>query len=473
MAAIDPKLLALQRLYHWERTAPDAVCLSQPMGGGSVMDMTWAQVGAQVRQMATHLRSQGWDAGSKVAILSKNCSWWLMSDLAIWMAGHVSVPLYPTLAADTVGQILAHSEAKACFVGKLDDWQAMKSGVPADMSCISYPLSPLDAIRSYPGWDSICKANEPMPGEVTRQGDELATLIYTSGTTGMPKGVMHSFGTFAWAIDAGIERTRMDSNDRMLSYLPLAHVVERVLVEHGWLHTGFHVFFAESLDTFAADLQRARPTIFFSVPRLWVKFQQGIHHKLPPAKLNLLLSIPIISGVIRRKVLTGLGLDQCRFAAGGAAPMPVALLAWYRRIGLPINEGYGMTENLAVSHLTLTGTNQEGTVGPQYAASSNVDHADLLQGKLLLMVGELDTNVDPSSTMQVVNALIKAGKNFDLLIYPGEDHNAGRGGKYADYGERKRFDFFVRHLLNQTPPEWSAAASDLATTKDLATKTAK
>ena len=367
MAAIDPKLLALQRLYHWERTAPDAVCLSQPMGGGSVMDMTWAQVGAQVRQMATHLRSQGWDAGSKVAILSKNCSWWLMSDLAIWMAGHVSVPLYPTLAADTVGQILAHSEAKACFVGKLDDWQAMKSGVPADMSCISYPLSPLDAIRSYPGWDSICKANEPMPGEVTRQGDELATLIYTSGTTGMPKGVMHSFGTFAWAIDAGIERTRMDSNDRMLSYLPLAHVVERVLVEHGWLHTGFHVFFAESLDTFAADLQRARPTIFFSVPRLWVKFQQGIHHKLPPAKLNLLLSIPIISGVIRRKVLTGLGLDQCRFAAGGAAPMPVALLAWYRRIGLPINEGYGMTENLAVSHLTLTGTNQEGTVGPQYA----------------------------------------------------------------------------------------------------------
>ena len=98
-------------------------------------------------------------------------------------------------------------------------------------------------------------------------------------------------------------------------------------------------------------------------------------------------------------------------------------------------------------------------IGAQYSASSNVDHAGLLQGKLLLMFGELDTNVDPSSSMQVVNALIKAGKNFDLLIYPGEDHNAGRGGQYADYGERKRFDFFVRHLLNQTPPEWSAAAA--------------
>jgi dipeptidyl aminopeptidase/acylaminoacyl peptidase len=95
-------------------------------------------------------------------------------------------------------------------------------------------------------------------------------------------------------------------------------------------------------------------------------------------------------------------------------------------------------------------------IGPQYSASSNVDNAHLLQGKLLLMVGELDTNVDPASTLQVVNALVKANKNFDLLIYPGEDHNAGRGGQYADYGERKRFDFFVRHLMGQNPPEWSA-----------------
>lgn len=103
-------------------------------------------------------------------------------------------------------------------------------------------------------------------------------------------------------------------------------------------------------------------------------------------------------------------------------------------------------------------------IGPQYAASSNVDHAGLLQGKLLLMVGELDTNVDPSSTLQVVNALLKANKNFDFLIYPGEEHNAGRGGQYADYGERKRFDFFVRHLMNQNPPDWSAPITTTTTT---------
>ena len=96
-------------------------------------------------------------------------------------------------------------------------------------------------------------------------------------------------------------------------------------------------------------------------------------------------------------------------------------------------------------------------IGPQYSASSNVDHAAKLQGQLLLIVGELDTNVDPASTLQVVTALLKANKNFDFLMIPGAEHNAGRGGDYADYGERKRFDFFVRHLMGQNPPEWSTS----------------
>ena len=364
MNAAKPESLALQRLVHWERTSPDRIALSQPMGGGVVRDFTWVQVADQVRRMAAHLKAQGWEPGSKVAILSKNCAWWLMSDLAIWMAGYVSVPLYPTLTSGTVAQILTHSEARACFVGKLDGWEGMKPGVSAGLPCISYPLSPPDAIATFEGWEAICTRTPPLKGEVTRGADELCTLIYTSGTTGKPKGVMHSFGNFAWALDSGIKRIPMTAEDRMLSYLPLAHVVERVLVEHGWLHTGMRVYFAESLETFTVDLQRARPTIFFSVPRLWVKFQQGVHHKLPPTKLNLLLSIPIIGGLVRRKVLKALGLDQCRIAAGGAAPMPVALLAWYRKLGLPNNEGYGMTENLAISHLTLPGHNQEGTVGP-------------------------------------------------------------------------------------------------------------
>ncbi len=367
MNTVPAEFLALQRLYHWEQTTPSNITLTQPIGNGVTRDFTWAQVADQVRRMAAHLKSQAWEPGSKVAILSKNCAWWLMSDLAIWMAGYVSVPLYPTLSSGTVRQILKHSEARACFVGKLDDWNSMKPGMPDGLPCISYALSPADVCQRFESWDTICVRTEPLTGTPLRDADELATLIYTSGTTGLPKGVMHSFENFAWALDQGIARIPMTAQDRMLSYLPLAHVVERVLVEHGWLRTAMHVFFAESLETFTVDVQRARPTIFFSVPRLWVKFQHGVHQKLSPATLLLLLRIPLLSGLLRRKLLMALGLDQCRIAAGGAAPMPVALLAWFRMIGLPINEGYGMTENLAVSHLTLPGENQEGSVGPAYA----------------------------------------------------------------------------------------------------------
>ncbi|MBP5991521.1 MAG: AMP-binding protein [Piscinibacter sp.] len=373
-AAIAPEHLALQRLYHWEKSAPERRVFTQPLGGGVLRTMNWRELMDETRRMAAHLQSYGFAPGSRIAILSKNCAHWLMSDWAIWMAGHVSVPLYPTLAADTIRQILQHSEAKLLFVGKLDGWEAMKPGVPAGLPCIAYPLAPP---TDYPGWDEIVKRTPPLQGEPLRDGDELSTIMYTSGTTGSPKGVMHSFATFAWSIQAGLKRVPIDTNSRMLSYLPLAHVAERTLVEHGLLATGMEVFFAESLDTFTADLQRARPTVFFSVPRLWVKFQQGVFAKMPPAKLERLLKIPLLRGIVKKKILGALGLDQCRFAAGGAAPMPPELLGWYARLGLPIIEVYGMTENCGVSHATVPGVQRPGTVGlPYEGVGSRLDPAN-------------------------------------------------------------------------------------------------
>ena len=372
-AAVTPDALALQRLYHWEKTQPDRVVLTQPTGGGTTTDYTWQQVLDHTRRMAAHLKGLGYPAGTRIALLSKNTAHWLMCDFAIWMAGYVSVPLYPTLAAETIRQILTHSEARLLFVGKLDGWDAMKSGIPDALPCIALPLSPPNA---FPSWDSIVKATAPMNGEPVRDGNELSTIMYTSGTTGMPKGVMHSFATFAWSIRSGLGRIPLGLATRMLSYLPLAHVAERSLVEHGLLATGMRVYFAESLETFTADLQRARPTAFFSVPRLWVKFQQGVHAKMPPAKLQRLLSLPIIKGIVARKIRTALGLDQCAFAAGGAAPMPPELLAWYARLGLPIVEVYGMTENCGVSHATLPGVQSPGTVGLPYdGVQSRIDAA--------------------------------------------------------------------------------------------------
>lgn len=361
---VSDDALALQRLYHWEKTVPDKVALTQPLGNGLVRDYTWKQLVDESRRMAAHLVSLQFAPGSRIAILSKNTAHWLMTDFAIWMAGHVSVPLYPTLAANTIRQILDHSEASLLFIGKLDGFEGMKSGIPAHLPCIALPLAPA---TEHPKWEDIVARTAPLPGEPVRPGDELSTIMYTSGTTGAPKGVMHSFATFAWAAQSGLKRvSAINANARMLSYLPLSHVAERTLVEHGILATAMHVFFAESLDTFTADLQRARPTVFFSVPRLWVKFQQGIGKKMPPAKLDRLLKIPVLRGVVRKKILTALGLQDCVFAAGGAAPMPPELLRWYNKLGLDLVEVYGMTENCGVSHATLPGKQRPGTVGLPY-----------------------------------------------------------------------------------------------------------
>ncbi|MDD5334004.1 MAG: AMP-binding protein [Rhodoferax sp.] len=355
--------LPLPCFYRWERQRANQVYLTQPTTGGAVQDLTWSQAGDQVRRMASWLQTQAWPIGSRVAIIGKNSAHWVLADLAIQMAGHVSVPLYPTFNGEALSYVLAHCEARACFVGKMDEIGNLQTGLAADLPVIALPLAPaIKALR----WSDLIASSLPMQESPTPDGESVCTIIYTSGTTGKPKGAVHTFNTIAWGVSSATRRVRMSSDDRYLSYLPLAHVAERMLIEQGSLRYGGHIFFAEALDTFVQDLQRARPTIFFSVPRLWVKFQQGVHAKMPAAKLKRLLALPLIGWLVRRKILKGLGLDQCRIAAGGAAPMPADVLHWYRDLGLDLIEVYGMTENCAISHSTMPGSSRTGTVGLPY-----------------------------------------------------------------------------------------------------------
>ncbi len=355
--------LTLPCFYRWERERAKHTFLTQPTGGGATQEISWHEAGDQVRRMAAWMQAQGWSAGSRVAILGKNSAHWILADLAIQMAGYVSVPIYPTFNGEALAYILQHSEARACFVGKMDDTINLKTGLAADLPVIALPLAPGIAALQ---WNDLTAASAPLKTSPTPTGETVCTIIYTSGTTGKPKGVVHTFHNMAWGISSATRRVPMTTEDRYISYLPLAHVAERMLIEQGALRYGGHIFFAEALDTFVQDLQRARPTIFFSVPRLWVKFQQGVHAKMPARKLNRLLSLPLIGRLVRHKILKGLGLDQCHIAAGGAAPMPADVLHWYRRLGLDLIEVYGMTENCAISHATLPGSPRVGTVGLPY-----------------------------------------------------------------------------------------------------------
>lgn len=357
--------LMLDYVYEHELKRPNHVFLTQPVGAGQVVDYSWAQVVDQARRMAAHLKSQGFEPGARVAMLAKNSAHFMIAELAIWMAGYTTVAIFPTETASAVRYVLEHSEARLLFVGKLDNWDLQAPGLPANLPCIALPLSPC---KSFETWDAITSRTQPVEGRPSRAPDDLAMLAYTSGSTGQPKGVMHSFASASSATECLVANYRAEMGEdailRVLSYLPLAHVYERAYIECCALLMGTaHVYFAESLDTFIQDLRRARPTFFISVPRLWIKFQQAIFARIPERKLGMLLHIPVVGKLVGRKILTGLGLDQVAVAGSGSAPIPATVIQWYRRLGLPLLEGYAMTEDFACSHASTLTQNLPGCVG--------------------------------------------------------------------------------------------------------------
>jgi len=358
----------------WCSKYPNEIWMCQPMGGGELNKVfhTYGEARTEVIKIATYIASLGLEPGSRIALMSKNCSWWILADLAIVMSGHVTVPIYPTLTGGTVEYILEHSGSQLCFVGKLDKnpWNEMKNGLPASLPVVTFPLCPdLDgeAKEKYVAWDSIlADTTRTAITPVQRSPEEMATIIYTSGSTGKAKGVMHDFQTMFVTTKGFCDAINVTSHDRYMSYLPLAHGMERWLGECVSLYGGNKVYFADSLATFVQDLNRARPTLFMSVPRLWTKFQAGVFLKMPPAKLNFLLSVPCINLLIRKKILRGLGLDSVRIAGSGSAPIPGDLIQWYKNLGLELLEGYGMTENFNYSHMSKEGMGKPGFVGQPY-----------------------------------------------------------------------------------------------------------
>jgi long-chain acyl-CoA synthetase len=335
----------LQLFLEWERKSPDRIFLRQPIEG-EWHPLSYREAGDQIRRVSSFLQEQ-LPAKSNVAMLSKNCAEWILVDLAIMMAGHISVPIYPTLSASAIAPLLDHSESKMIILGKLDAYESQRDAIKHPIIRVSFDRYGLsEGIL----WSSIVKNTPPsmpatLPGE-----DDIMTIMYSSGTTGEPKGVMLTHGAFGFVGERVARALKITGPERFFSYLPLSHIAERGLMEMVALHCGGTISFTESLDKFAANLEEERPTIFGGVPRVYTKFQEGVLKKIPQKKLKLLLSIPIIGSVIAKKIRTKLGLNDARVVVCGAAPTPVPLLKWFDRIGIRICEVYGMTENTALSH---------------------------------------------------------------------------------------------------------------------------
>ena len=346
----------LSAFYHWERQTPQQIFLRQPFPDGW-RSWTFQQAGDECRRIATALRSFNLKPESNIAILSKNCAHWIMADLAIMMAGHVSVPIYPTLSASGIQELLQHCEASAIFVGKLDDYQTQRAAIPSGLQKISFPYGVTDGMK----WEELLR-HEPLTENTSPDPDRIASIMYSSGTTGTPKGVMLSFGAFGYVGMQVKKYLRLSRPQRFFSYLPLSHIAERALMEMVALSSGSAISFAESAEKFQENLRGEKPTIFGGVPRIFAKFQEGVLKKLPQSKLDRLLALPGIDILVKRSIIRKLGLAHAPVVVCGAAPTPVPLLEWFNRLGIEVREMYGMTENTAYSHANFR-LIKNGTVG--------------------------------------------------------------------------------------------------------------
>jgi long-chain acyl-CoA synthetase len=356
--------LPLQRIYACERNWASQMLFTQPLHG-EVMGWTWGSAMQEARRVAAWLQEQGWPPGSRIVILSKNCAWWIMADFAIWMAGYVSVPFFPAARDASLASLFRHCQPVACFLGQLEHALPLNEDIFQQLPYVAFPNCA--SKHTPPGsalWSDIVEKHAPLEGDPLRQAGGVATIIYTSGTTGQPKGAMHTFRSLS-LMGKSMEPAfgkNPEGIDRILSYLPLAHVAERAIVEMNALFAPMHIFFTEGQPTFLPDLVRSRSTIFFSIPRLYIRFQQGVYEKIHEKKLKRLLAIPIVGRLVRKKILRTLGLGGTRLICSGGAAIPVEIIDWYRKLGVNFLEGYGMTET-GITHVPLPGKYRVGFVG--------------------------------------------------------------------------------------------------------------
>ncbi len=355
--------------YEWERKLKDKPFLRQPFGD-KWEEYTWGETGQMARKLATGLKTLGLPPKSHIGLMSKNCREWIIADLAIYMAGYVSVPFFPTLNSKELKSLLHFGDVSALFMGKVNAWDEIKNGIPDDMPLIAFPhYKDCSEISVGHQWFDFINKFEPQQEDFYPDRSDVWTIIFTSGTTGTPKGVVLDYQTnenteCLTTPEHNPLRVDFNGKNSFFSYLPLNHIAERIVVEWTCFRYGGTISFTESIETFAQNLGSVQPTVFFGVPRIYTKFQMGILSKFPQEKLNKLLSIPIVSSLLKMVLKKKLGLSKAKAIVTGAAPMQESQRVWYRKLGVKITNGYGMTENCAIcTQLPGEITDKPGSVG--------------------------------------------------------------------------------------------------------------
>ena len=384
---------------------PKAVLLRHCRPDG-YRDWSTAAFFDEVRAVSLGLASMRVQPGDRVALMCESRPEWAIADFAILTAGAITVPVYPTLSPPQVRYILQDAGVKAAIVSdaaQMDKVRQVWNDLPeleivavvdtAGVLRDDERIRPLKEIETFGRWQM---QEDPLAAERFRTGvlmrgeHELATIVYTSGTSGEPKGVMLTHANLLSNVRATQIDLPLSADDVALSFLPLSHVFER-MVFYRYLYSGLSVAFAESLTTIGRDLARVRPTVMTGVPRVYDKFMAAVHENLdkaPPLKRRLfkwamatgqaytrrldarrrasaVLAVKhaVADALVFRKIRAKAG-GRVRLAISGSAPLNIAVGEFFRTIGMPICEGYGLTETSPVLSFNPPGRQRLGTVGP-------------------------------------------------------------------------------------------------------------
>ncbi len=397
------------KFYDWEEKFKNKPFLRQPFGD-DWEEYSWGQTGLMARKLATGLKSLGLPKGSHIGLMSKNCREWIIADLAIIMAGYVSVPFFPNLKSNEIKNLLEFGDVKALFVGKVEDWAEIKKGISDDIPIIAFPHyehnSKID--KGYQ-WSEFIEKHEPQMENYHPNLDDVWTIIFTSGTTGNPKGVVLNYKInqntdVMYTKEYNPLCVDFKGNNTFFSYLPMNHIAERIAIEFTAFKNGGVISFTESIDTFVKNLSEVQPSVFFGVPRIYTKFQLGILSNFSQKKLDLLLSIPVLSIFIKNILKKKLGLGKAKVIVSGAAAMQVAQRDWFKKIGVNITIGYGMTENCAVT-TQLPGSNfnkpgSVGTVQPNVEIKIDQNTEEILMRGPYVMLGYYNDTETTNNTIK-------------------------------------------------------------------------
>ena len=373
--------------------------------GGQIEWLSGKEFFEGIRDLSLGLSSLGMRAGDRVALVAESRPEWLSVDLAVLTAGAVTVPIYPTLSASQVRYILADSASSIAIVStrlQLEKIQEVRHQLPAlqavivmDATAVAgqspsvLPLADVSArghARMTAEWGAGREFREAARAV---RPDHLATIIYTSGTTGEPKGVMLTHAALVSNLVAAARVLEVSDDDVGLSFLPLSHAFER-MVAWVYLFCGVTVVFAESFDTIGRDIGLVRPTVITGVPRVYEKVQSRIlekGHSNPPARRALFdwavhagiraaratlrgrrpgpvdrLQARLADRLVFQQIRTGLG-GRLRYLVSGSAPLGSETAEFFAGVGLPIVEGYGLTETAPILTVNPPEAPRVGTVG--------------------------------------------------------------------------------------------------------------